>query len=89
MIIHRFAGPNPGRIKYLDVDEVGVSEYATNSPTVYGHSAAPGGFAVAAVPYFDQDTPESFTSEGPTTILFDPPVTRWEVQKFTVRRFPY
>ena len=34
------------------------------------HAAAADAMAVAAAPYFDQTTPESFTSDGPALIYF-------------------
>ena len=45
----------------------------TNSPTIHGHNAATGGIAVAAQFYNDPglDEVESFSSLGPTKILFD------------------
>ena len=42
--------------------------------------------AVGAVPWFDQDNPESFTSEGPSTILFEADGTRKAVPE--VRQTP-
>jgi Ca2+-binding RTX toxin-like protein len=79
--IQLYAGPAPGRIKYIPFGLGSNStaiyqEYATNSPTIFGHPAATNASAVAAVPYFDQDNPEPFTSVGPTTILFAPDGTR-------------
>ncbi|MGB7159382.1 MAG: S8 family serine peptidase, partial [Tepidisphaeraceae bacterium] len=72
--IRRAAGPNPGRIKYVNYGSSGVSivDFPTNSPTVVPHAAATNGQAVAAVPYYDQTNPESFTSKGTSTILFSP-----------------
>ena len=80
--IELLAGPEPGRIKYIPFDlssdnpsEI-YQEFATNSSTVFAHPAAKNAFAVGAVPYFDQENPESFTSVGPTTILFESDGTR-------------
>ena len=71
--IEKFAGPDPGRIKYINFGGDSVIEFDTNSSTIFGHPAAFGGRpSVGAVPYFDQTTPEDFTSVGPSTILFDP-----------------
>ena len=65
-------GPEPGRIKYVNFDApIIFNEFRTNSPTVNPHAAATGGKAVAAVPFFSQENPEDFTSQGPNTILFD------------------
>ena len=59
-------------VAYLNIDEVAINEYydATGS-TVFAHSAATNGRAVAAIPFFDRDNPEDFSSFGPTNILFD------------------
>ncbi|MEO0932926.1 MAG: cadherin domain-containing protein, partial [Cyanobacteria bacterium J06641_2] len=80
--IELLAGPEPGRIKYIPFDlssddpsEI-YQEFATNSSTVFAHPAANNASAVAAVPYFNQENPESFTSVGPTTILFESDGTR-------------
>jgi Ca2+-binding RTX toxin-like protein len=76
VLITLFDGPEPERLKYIPFG-IGSNansiyqEFATNSPTVFAHPAATGAMAVAAAPYFDPTTPEPFTSEGPTTILFD------------------
>ncbi|MBV6626142.1 MAG: S8 family serine peptidase [Rivularia sp. (in: Bacteria)] len=79
--IRLFDGPEPGRIKYIPFDLSSnpddiYQEFATNSSTIFAHPAATNASAVAAVPYFDQDNPEPFTSVGPTTILFETDGTR-------------
>ncbi|HAX76862.1 MAG TPA: hypothetical protein DCY88_13730 [Cyanobacteria bacterium UBA11372] len=71
----------PGRIKYLPFaglppGEKVVQEYATNSPTIWGHPAAVNSFTVGATDYFAQDEPALFTSAGPVEILFNPDGTR-------------
>jgi subtilisin family serine protease len=71
----------PGRIKYLPIaglppGEKVVQEYATNSPTIWGHPGAVNSFAVGATDYFAQDEPTYFTSAGPVEILFNPDGTR-------------
>ncbi len=81
VMIRLFSGPQPGRIKYIPFDvgsdpDAFYQEYATNSSTIFGHAAAINASAVAAVPYFDQNNPEFFTSLGPTTILFNSDGTR-------------
>ena len=77
-------GSEPEHIKYIPFD-LGVlnsdpdtiyQEFATNSSTIFGHPAATNASAVGAAPYFDQKTPERFTSVGPTTILFNRDGTR-------------
>ncbi|MCA9054376.1 MAG: Ig-like domain-containing protein, partial [Planctomycetaceae bacterium] len=77
LLIQRFSGPSPTRVKYVNFGSSGViSEFNTNSPTVSPHAAAVNGAGVAAAFYGDQTTPESFTSQGPTTILFQANGTR-------------
>lgn len=73
VVIRLTDGPAPGRIKYVNFGTRGFpSEYPLDAPTVNPHAAAENGRAVAAIGYFEQTTPEAFTSEGPTTILFEP-----------------
>ena len=71
VVIAKAAGPDPGRIKYVDFGTGVTPEYDTNSSTIYGHASATNAKAVGAVPYFNQENPESFTSLGPTTILYE------------------
>ncbi|VEP14834.1 Ca2+-binding protein, RTX toxin (fragment) [Hyella patelloides LEGE 07179] len=71
VVIANFAGPNPERIKYINFGSGSPTEFDTNSSTIFAHPAAINGRAVGAVPYFDRENPESFTSLGPTTILFE------------------
>jgi hypothetical protein len=76
--IERVEGPAPGRVKYAYFGNVTVEEYATQSPTSYGHSNSANVVAVGAA--FYQDTPEfgtsppqvrSFSALGGVPILFD------------------
>lgn len=77
VVIRSTAGPDPTRLKYVDFGRSTLTyEYATASSPITPHAAAAGGVAVAAVPYFNQTTAESFTSIGPTTILFNADGTR-------------
>ena len=72
VVVNYGSSPDPGIIKYINHGDVPASvEYAHNSSTVVGHSAAINAQAVAAVPWFDRETPESFTSKGSTTIAFE------------------
>ncbi len=62
--------------KLLSIEVFGrdiVDDNDTNSPTIHGHNSAKGGLAVAAQFYADPglDDVESFSSAGPTLILFD------------------
>jgi hypothetical protein len=73
IIINHVQGPFPQRLKYVDFrGQMTVNEYDTDSSTIYGHTAAAGGIAVAAAAYFDQSQAENFSSHGRTRILFQP-----------------
>ncbi len=64
----------PRFVKYVGFTNGGPNisgEYFTGAPTVVGHAAAKGGLAVGAVPFKTPNTPEDFTSFGPTPIFFD------------------
>ena len=78
-----YAGPAPTDFKLMALDNgagvtLGASTLNTNDGTVYGHAAASGAIAVGAAYY--ANTPaygvsppvvESYSSGGPTRILFD------------------
>lgn len=84
IVINNYSGPNPGLMKYVSFRSgVTFNEFDTASGTVFGHASASGAEAVGAAAYFS--TPEfgtspplleSFSSAGPTTILFDISGTR-------------
>lgn len=62
--------------KLLSIEVLGrdiIDDNDTDSPTIHGHNAAKGGIAVAAQFYAEPglDNVESFSSAGPTLILFD------------------
>ena len=78
LMIVKFSGADPGLIKYIRQGAATVNEFDTQSSTVFGHKNAAGAEAVGAAAYFS--TPafgvsppllESFSSSGPTPILFD------------------
>jgi Subtilase family len=71
LVIGKYAGPTPGRIKYVNFGSDISPEYFSDSSTIYGHAAATNAEAVGAVPYYRQNTPESFTSLGPTTFFYE------------------
>ena len=71
LVIGKYSGPDPGRIKYINFGSNVTPEYLTNSSTIYGHAAATKAEAVAAVRYDRQDQPESFTSLGSTTFFYE------------------
>ncbi|KST65541.1 S8 family serine peptidase [Mastigocoleus testarum] len=83
LAITKSDGPNPELMKYVLFGGVAIDEFDTNSSTVYGHANAAGAEAVG-VALYDQ-TPEfgvvppnlqSFSSAGPTPILFETDGTR-------------
>lgn len=78
LLLPLFDGPVPNYVKYVTFGFQGTfDEYATNSPTLYGHANAEGASAVGAAfyvetPPFGVSPPllESFSSPGPTPIFF-------------------
>ena len=79
LVIGVFAGPLPGRIKWIDLaGEFQEVTPAANAPTAFGHPNAEGAIAVGAAlytetPQFGQEPPllEPFSSIGGIDILFD------------------
>ena len=67
-------GVSPTRVKYIDYGSgATLSEWRTSSSTLSGHAAAASAYAVAAVPYYAQQTPASYTSKGGALpFLFSP-----------------
>lgn len=70
--------PAPGQFKYITFGNTDIEEFATNSPTLFGHANAEGAQAVGAAfydqtPEFGTNPPrvESFSALGGTPILFD------------------
>jgi hypothetical protein len=81
LAINKFAGPNDPRLKFILLQNGGgVSgvEYPKSGggdvvgPSIYGHAAAAGAIAVAAVPFNDGAEPEFYSSRGPVTRYFGP-----------------
>jgi uncharacterized repeat protein (TIGR01451 family) len=79
LMIVKFSGANPGRLKYVYFGSMTVNEYATQSGTIYGHSNAAGAETVGAAwyeqtPAFGTSPPllEFYSSSGTTPILFSP-----------------
>jgi len=73
LVVDRVAGE---AAKLLSVEVFGSAiqdDADTNSPTIHGQNAAKGAVSVAAQFFGDAglDNVEAFSSEGPTTILFD------------------
>ncbi|NBC17151.1 MAG: T9SS type A sorting domain-containing protein [Bacteroidetes bacterium] len=79
LAIGKFTGPDPGRLQYFYTSSaVSIDEYATDSPTSYGHANAAGAEAVGAsawfnTPAFGVSPPviNGFSSVGGVPILFD------------------
>jgi hypothetical protein len=75
MVIARSAGSTANRLRYVFFDgssAVRPYEYISYQyPITYGHNTAANGHGVAAFSAFRPYIPESFTSPGPATILFD------------------
>ncbi len=75
------AGPAPGRLKYVFFEQRGQTrplDFATQSPTLYGHPNAPSAISVAAAAWFNTpfnnvDPPRvnSFSSVGGVPVVFD------------------
>jgi hypothetical protein len=57
-------------LKYVIVNGLGESQ-RENAPAIWGHAAAKGAQAVAAMYYPINDFPEDFSASGPTTVFFD------------------
>lgn len=71
--VDRVSG-EPAKLLSIEVfDREIIDNNDTDSPTIHGHNAARGAVAVAAQFYADPglDDVETFSSVGPTTILFD------------------
>jgi hypothetical protein len=75
MVIARSAGSVANRLRYVFFDgssSVRPDEYTSYKyPVTYGHNSTANGHGVAAFSAFRPHIPESFTSPGPVTILFD------------------
>jgi hypothetical protein len=80
LVIGRLFGAMP-RLKYIFIQGTkGISalEYNTSTggdivgPSVYGHSASTKGITVGAIPFNNNNAPETFSSRGPSTIYFGP-----------------
>lgn len=72
MLVQRWRGPNPARLKYLELDSAGQpTSHPRNSGTIFGHPAAENAISVGAIDYFAQNQPASFTSWGPNYFIFN------------------
>jgi PKD repeat protein len=58
-------GATPTRVKYINYGSgTTVNEWNTSSSTLSGHAAATSAYAVAAVAYYNQQSPQSYSSKG-------------------------
>lgn len=75
VVARRFTptAPQPARwIRYLSIGGGESGKYGSSrAPATYGQSHARGAISVAAYSVFPPSIPQSFTSPGPATILFD------------------
>jgi hypothetical protein len=82
LVVQRAVGTGTPRMKWVNFDNVGSSlsatEYnPTNStdifgPTIVGHNGTAGAQTVAAVPFNNSATIESYSARGPVTHYFGP-----------------
>ena len=72
-LILRNQGAAPGLMRSLFLGSTPrIEEFATNSPTVYGHPNAALSMSVGAADYRTPTILQQFSTAGPTPILFDP-----------------
>ncbi len=81
LMINRFSGANSTPLKFALLQNGGgvtATEYPesaegdTVGPTIFGHSGAASAIGVGAAPYFDDEAPEDYSSQGPLTHYFGP-----------------
>jgi subtilisin family serine protease len=86
LMILRREGAAPGLMRYVQLEDIAtIREFATNSPTIYGHPNAAFAFAAGAVDYRTPNLLQPFSSAGPTPILFDPQGNRLPVPDLRLR----
>ncbi|HXH55776.1 S8 family serine peptidase, partial [Iamia sp.] len=79
LVVSRFSGANTPRFKvifhrarFAAMEHTATTGGNIVGPTTFGHNAARSGAAVAATPWFDSNTIESFSSRGPATYCWNP-----------------
>lgn len=80
LVINRYDGESP-RLKFALLQNGGgvtSTEYPQGlegdvvGPTIFGHNGAADAMSLAAIPYFRDNEPERFSSQGPVTHYFGP-----------------
>jgi hypothetical protein len=79
LVVARYAGANTPRFKFVSWrSDLTAVEYPTGSggdivgPTTFGHNASRSGATVAAIPFDNANTLETFSSRGPATYCWGP-----------------
>jgi len=81
VVVNRASGDESPRVKFLarpGPGDVMDSEYQDSSggdlvgPAIWGHNGAADALSVAAVPFFNENQVEPFSSRGPVTHYFEP-----------------
>ena len=78
-VVVRYSGTATPRVKWISNRSViTVNEYPVSNggdvvgPTTFGHNVSRSGASVAAVPYNNPNTPETFSSRGPALYCWGP-----------------
>ncbi len=81
LVVARFAGTGTPRFKFIsEGSSLSAVEYATGAmgdvvgPTIFGHNASRAGATVAAIPFNNSATLETYSSRGPATYCWGPVV---------------
>ncbi len=81
LVINRFGGSKETPLKFALLENGGgvtATEYPESSggdtvgPTIFGHSGAASAISVGAAPFFENEEPERYSSQGPVTHYFEP-----------------